>query len=195
MGDVRRLDGVERTLRDLKRSHDDHASTALARIANHTHVESDVTSLVADLAARHQLIGGQIYTTTGTLATATGGTEVQAMTTGGLFLPGSSSFWIEAWVKYDSSVAGDTPILRIRDSNTSGTKRGERLCPKVGTASSSEEVFIRVPYTTTSSAFLSFVLTLARFSGSGSCRAYGDANNPGSITVTMIGSSSALVAV
>jgi hypothetical protein len=186
--DARRFDSIERVVRDGRRKLDDVESTVLTRLATHTHpaaaLPGDVTTL----------IGGQRYTTNGTLVTVTT-TETTAMTSGGLVLQGSSLFVVRAWVKYDSSVTGDAPILRIRSTNATGTKWAERLCPKVGLANSSEEGFLEATYVTTTSAFVTFVLTAQRFSGTGNIRVYGDPNNAGFVAVYRVGASSALTAV
>lgn len=133
-----------------------------------------------------QVIGGKRRTTNA--ANTSGATELQVLDTGAIDLLASSLYRLELWVAWTPDAVSDTFVMRIRDTNLSGTVRGQSSTfGVVGFVPYS--VYLTAPYITTSAETGKvFVGSVARLGGSGTCRA-----DIGSfLTVTYLGSSSLL---
>lgn len=112
-------------------------------------------------------MGGNRWTGGGNLVTGLTTTELSIMTTPTLSLPANTAFTILANVRLLGSVANDTYVLRIRDTNAAGTQRGSFVwtCPSTLFGYNHQIV---AHYETSSATSIVFCVTAQRVGGTGS---------------------------
>lgn len=111
------------------------------------------------------VIGGKRRTTT---ASATSGaTELQVLDTGALPLVGNSQWEVVLGCNWDSNVAGDNFIPRIRQDTSAGAVIQQQTVPGVGATGVPTGWRMSIPFLTTTPITKTFVATIARLIGTG----------------------------
>lgn len=115
------------------------------------------------------LLGGNKWTGGGNFVTGLVGTELTCMTGPSLALPANSTIVISVGVRLLDVGAGTlgTYVLRIRDTNVSGTERGEFTWTAQSTSFGYNAYFTAF-YETTSAASVVWVVTAQRVGGTNS---------------------------
>lgn len=142
------------------------------------------------------IIGGKRYVTVATLATTSGTTEIlSGVDTGAVSLDANSHYFIFATLHYDITVTNDIFDFLIRDTNVSGTVRYEACNPPVQSGNPLV-VHLMTDYKTSSAEpSKTFVVTMKRVSGSGTCSVKADATGMTHIKVMRAGPSTIMTDV
>ncbi|GAA2346991.1 hypothetical protein [Dactylosporangium salmoneum] len=113
-------------------------------------------------------LGGTRWTGGGNLVTGLVGTETVIMTAAAVYLPANSLIQLSAGIRLLASVAADTYVFRIRETNLAGTQRAEYTWTAPTASNGYNQYFISEFETTSEVSAQVFVLTAQRIGGTGS---------------------------
>lgn len=122
-----------------------------------------------------QVLGGKRYTTTAAIGSITT-TETAIYDTGSIALVNGQAYELEALVEYQNSAAVDV-VLKIRDTNATGTILAQATVTPKGAATSSL-AYLKVPYVASATGAKTFVVTAIRASGTGTVTGRGNSASP-----------------
>lgn len=139
-------------------------------------------------------VGGKRYITVQTLATLTAanaGTEALVnMDTGTLPVEANRLYKVEALVEWQSTIANDRVLFRIRQNNLAGTVWGGMETAPNRAVSVRQQCLVSAVIRTTTAGNLSFVVTGQRVAGTGAISTYGSGTFWPYVRLDLLGSQS-----
>lgn len=117
------------------------------------------------------VVGGKRRTTTA--SPTSGATELQVLDTGALPLIGNSQWEVVVGYNWDSNVAGDHFIPRVRQDNSGGAVMQQQTVPGVNVTGVPTGWRMSIPFLTSTPLTKTFVATIARLAGSGTATVTG----------------------
>jgi hypothetical protein len=138
-------------------------------------------------------VGGKRYTTTSATTSNITTVETAIYDTGSQPLVNGRIYMLRTRIEFQNSAANDV-VLKIRDTNASGTILGSLTATPKGAATSTV-VDIEVPYPATTTGNKTFVVTAIRATGTGNVTGRGNSASPPYALVEHIGPSGILTSV
>lgn len=139
-------------------------------------------------------VGGKRYVTVQTLATLTAGTAgteaLVNMDTGSVPVEANRLYQIEALVEWQSTIANDRVLFRIRQTNLAGGIWGGMETPPNRAVNVRQQCLVTGVVRASANGNLAFVLTAQRVAGTGAISTYGSSTFWPYMKVDLLGSQS-----